>query len=87
MSNIYAMDHIVLNVVDMDKIFNFYINILGLKVERLEEFKEGKVKFPSLRISPDTLIDLFPSNETTPNLDLNHFCLVTKKKKKDLKTL
>src|SRR5205823_6188993 len=45
-------------------------------VERLEQFDAGKVSFPSVRISEDTVVDLFPS----PNLrhdvthPLNHFC-------------
>lgn len=85
MFRIFAMDHIVLNVEDMEAVLNFYINILGLKAERLEEFRQGKVKFPSLRVSDDTLIDLFPSKEPKSltsgksSTDLNHFCLVAEK--------
>ena len=33
---------------------------LGLKGERVEEFRAGKVGFPSVRINDDTIIDLFP---------------------------
>ena len=75
-----AMDHIVLNVRDMDGVLDFYQNVLGLPAERLAEFRRGEVPFPSVRISADTVIDLFPvagSDEATPERsDLNHFCLV-----------
>jgi catechol 2,3-dioxygenase-like lactoylglutathione lyase family enzyme len=81
---ITALDHIVLNVGDIDRSLKFYTGLLGLQPERLEEFKAGKVGFPSVRINSDTIIDLFP----TPGGDavrkpgekshgnLNHFCMV-----------
>ena len=75
-----TMDHIVLNVRDMDGVLDFYQNVLGLPAERLAAFRRGEVPFPSVRISADTVIDLFPvaeSDEATPErTDLNHFCLV-----------
>ena len=80
MFNFISLDHIVFNVENMDAILNFYINILGLRPERLKEFQEGKVKFPSLRVSSDTIIDLFPTKEpVTVGTDFNHFCLVIEK--------
>jgi catechol 2,3-dioxygenase-like lactoylglutathione lyase family enzyme len=85
MFRIVAMDHIVLNVEDMEAVLNFYINVLGLEGERLEDFRKGKVGFPSIRISADTVIDLFPAKEPKPitlgpyRSDLNHFCLVIDK--------
>jgi glyoxylase I family protein len=59
---------------------------LGLQAERLEEFKAGKVGFPSVRINGDTIIDLFPlkdaENKSKPGEkregNLNHFCMVVK---------
>lgn len=75
-----AMDHIVLNVRDMDRVLAFYQHVLGLPAERLAEFRRGEVPFPSVRISADTVIDLFPvaeNDDPTPaRSDLNHFCLV-----------
>jgi catechol 2,3-dioxygenase-like lactoylglutathione lyase family enzyme len=76
-----AMDHIVLNVRDMDTTLDFYTNVLGLQAERLAEFRAGKVPFPSVRINADTVIDLFPTapahDDGSPQrTDLNHFCLV-----------
>ena len=81
MINVIAMDHIVLNVHDMDKMLDFYINVLGLEGERIDAFGEGKVPFPSVRISADTLIDLFPMPEQRDaqgpvEKRLNHFCMV-----------
>lgn len=75
-----AMDHIVLNVHDMDRVLDFYQNVLGLPAERLAEFRRGLVPFPSVRVSADTVIDLWPvveSHGSPPERsDLNHFCLV-----------
>lgn len=77
-----AMDHIVLNVPDIERSITFYTQVLGLEPERLDEFRQGKVPFPSVRVSPDTVIDLFPikSGETLARgsglLNLNHFTLV-----------
>ncbi|CAM2975956.1 Virulence protein STM3117 [Legionella steigerwaltii] len=75
-----GMDHFVLNVKDIDIILEFYEEILGLHPERVEEFRAGKISFPSVRINPDTIIDLFPKKASTHMDDeqsnhLNHFCL------------
>lgn len=86
MFNIINLDHIVLNVIDIEKVLDFYSKILRLQPERLEEFKKGLVKFPSLRINSSTVIDLFPpsmhknTNPQMTNNELNHFCLVIEKK-------
>ena len=85
MPAVLAMDHIVLNVHDMEAVLDFYINVLGLQGERLEAFRQGKVPFPSVRINADTLIDLFPVQMPLPDAGdsqpahLNHFCLVAAK--------
>ena len=85
MFRITAMDHIVLNVEDMDTVLDFYTDVLGLEAERLVEFRQGKVGFPSVRINADTVIDLFPVKEPPPatavplRTDLNHFCMVVGK--------
>ena len=64
MFRITAMDHIVLNVRDMDRVLDFYQKVLGLPAERLAEFRRGEVPFPSVRVSADTVIDLFPVDGT-----------------------
>jgi glyoxylase I family protein len=84
---ITELDHIVLNVSDIDRSVKFYTDVLGLRAERLEEFKAGKVGFPSVRINADTIIDLFPvksgarekNTGEKPDGNLNHFCMVVGK--------
>jgi catechol 2,3-dioxygenase-like lactoylglutathione lyase family enzyme len=84
---ITELDHIVLNVSDIDRALQFYCEVLGLQPERVDEFRAGKVGFPSVRINRDTIIDLFPMREQDPNItggekaggNLNHFCLVVEK--------
>lgn len=82
MFKIKAMDHIVLNVPDVDRSLAFYVDVLGLAPERLDEFRRGEVRFPSVRISADTVIDLFPMKPgealaNRPGLqNLNHFTMV-----------
>ena len=81
---ITELDHIVLNVADIQRSLKFYTDVLGLHGERVDEFQAGKVGFPSVRINRDTIIDLFPAGNAG-NADkqmekrqgnLNHFCLV-----------
>ena len=81
---IMRMDHIVLNVVDIETMLEFYTGVLQLPGERLEAYRSGTVPFPSVRLSRDTVIDLFPQkmwqgrgpdHVCRPNL--NHFCLAT----------
>jgi catechol 2,3-dioxygenase-like lactoylglutathione lyase family enzyme len=77
------LDHIVLNVGDVERSLAFYIDVLGLQGERVEEFRAGQVGFPSVRINGETIIDLFPTDGPQPSVsgeknsgNLNHFCLV-----------
>lgn len=80
---VIELDHIVLNVADIERSLAFYTGVLGLQAERLEEFRSGHVGFPSVRINEGTIIDLFPSKERVAQAgsaktdgNLNHFCLV-----------
>lgn len=80
---ILELDHIVLNVSDIERSLTFYREVLGLKGERVDDFRAGKVGFPSVRINEATIIDLFPAKTTTDHSanakvdgNLNHFCLV-----------
>jgi catechol 2,3-dioxygenase-like lactoylglutathione lyase family enzyme len=82
--SITELDHIVLNVSDIDRSIKFYTEVLGLRAERLEEFRAGNVGFPSVRINDATIIDLFPVKMAVSlrqpgeksDGNLNHFCLV-----------
>lgn len=82
--HITELDHIVLNVADIDRSLHFYVEVLGLETERLAEFRAGKVGFPSVRINRDTIIDLFPTknveqSQKPDQRNLNHFCMVVGK--------
>ncbi|MFF3492001.1 VOC family protein [Streptomyces sp. NPDC002795] len=69
-----ALDHLVLNVADVETSLEFYSGRLGLEPERVEEWRAGKVPFPSVRIDGSTVIDLFATARVEANVD--HFCLV-----------
>ena len=77
---ITEMDHIVLRNKDVEVSLRFYTEVLGLKAERVKEWRAGDVRFPSARINADTIIDFFGSDqepsgkEGTKNQD--HFCMV-----------
>jgi catechol 2,3-dioxygenase-like lactoylglutathione lyase family enzyme len=76
---ISALDHIVLNVQDVERSLAFYNGCLGLPAERVEGWRTGELPFPSVRINEATLIDLVKAKgaavaSSPPNLA--HFCLV-----------
>ena len=81
------LDHIVLNVKDIDRALAFYSEVLGLQAERVDEFRAGKIGFPSVRINEHTIIDLsiakapvaLPKSDGKTQGNLNHFCLVVDK--------
>ena len=80
------MDHIVLNVENEEKMIAFYTELLMLPSERLGAYRAGKVPFPSVRMNPDTIIDLFPkkmwqksSKPGDGRTNLNHFCISVSK--------
>ncbi len=74
-----ALDHIVLNVEDVERSLAFYQEALGLAAERVDAWRRHEVGFPSLRINASTLIDLVkaPQSESEGRSNLAHFCLVT----------
>jgi catechol 2,3-dioxygenase-like lactoylglutathione lyase family enzyme len=75
-----GLDHLVLNVADVERSLAYYSGVLGLRGERVEEWRQGHVPFPSVRIDAGTIIDLFEAPETRSDKgNLNHFCLVLSK--------
>ncbi|MEW9553851.1 VOC family protein [Nonomuraea sp. NPDC050783] len=80
------LDHLVCWVADPSASLRFYEQVVGLPGVRVEEFREGKAAFPSVRVSPETILDLIPYERAT-GMDegtgvrgaaghpLNHFCL------------
>jgi catechol 2,3-dioxygenase-like lactoylglutathione lyase family enzyme len=63
---IREMDPIVLRVRDVDKSLRFYTEVLGLQPEQVVQFKSGEVRFPSVRLNDDTIINLFPTPDMEP---------------------
>ncbi len=77
---ITEMDHIVLRCEDVERSLRFYTDVLGLKAERVEQWKAGEVRFPSARLNADTIIDFFGSDQGPISKDgarnQDHFCMV-----------
>ena len=71
---VIGLDHIVLRCADVERSLAFYCDTLGLEPERVDEWRRGDVLFPSVRITPTTIIDLFEAERSGENLD--HFCVV-----------
>lgn len=70
---VIAFDHVVLNVESAERAIDFYCGPLGLEPVRVEEWRAGKVPFPSVRVSPTTIIDLVEQARGETNVD--HICL------------
>ncbi|MFJ9445598.1 VOC family protein [Kitasatospora sp. NPDC101235] len=70
---VVAFDHLVLNVADVERSLAFYSGLLGLEPVRVDEWRAGKVSFPSVRVTPDTIIDLVHGPRQESNVD--HICL------------
>lgn len=68
-----AFDHLVLNVRDVERSLDFYLGLLGLAPVRVEEWRAGKVPFPSVRVTGETIIDLVAGERGESNVD--HICL------------
>ncbi len=84
------MDHIVLNAEDVEALVRFYADVVELAPERVEDYRQGKVLFPSVRINENTLIDIAPkamwersSLRSVARRNLNHFCLTLDKSEWD----
>jgi catechol 2,3-dioxygenase-like lactoylglutathione lyase family enzyme len=69
-----GLDHVVLNVADVERSIAWYCGELGLEPLRLDEWRRGEVLFPSVRLDADTIIDLLQTDRTGQNVD--HVCLV-----------
>jgi catechol 2,3-dioxygenase-like lactoylglutathione lyase family enzyme len=79
MARIVGMDHIVLRTPDVERSLDFYCGALGMEGVRVTEWREGKNRFPSVRISDTTIIDLFGTDDPAApakGQQLDHYCLV-----------
>ena len=71
---VVGFDHVVVNTSNTEALLAFYCDELGLEPVRVDEWRKGEVLFPSVRVTPETLIDLLPAERTGENM--SHFCLV-----------
>ncbi|MBZ4019374.1 VOC family protein [Streptomyces purpurogeneiscleroticus] len=76
-----AFDHLVLNVADVERALDFYCGPLGLEPVRVDAWRAGEVPFPSVRVSPTTIIDLVRAPEDAAGAagsgrNVDHLCLV-----------
>ncbi|GAB2624982.1 VOC family protein [Streptomyces capparidis] len=74
MLRVKDFDHLVLNVEDVERSLDFYCGTLGLAPVWVAEWRAGEVPFPSVRVSPTTIIDLVSGPRGESNVD--HICLV-----------
>lgn len=80
--NVTGLDHLVVNVKNMEAALEFYGEVLGLEVLRLDQFRRGQVGFVSVRVSDHSLIDLRPCPDESGGVpppvgtNVDHFCLV-----------
>jgi catechol 2,3-dioxygenase-like lactoylglutathione lyase family enzyme len=70
-----GLDHVVFVVSDVEASVRWYQDLLGVEVERLDQWRNGEVIFVSLRITPTTIIDLFPGNDPS-GTGIDHVALV-----------
>lgn len=68
-------DHLVLAVQDVERALAFYCGPLGLEPVRVDAWRAGDAPFPSVRISPSTIIDLVVGNAGGGS-NVDHICLV-----------
>lgn len=72
--NIHGLDHIVLNVADVERSLAWYVGLVGLEGVRVDLWRDRQVLFPSVRVDDSTIIDLIATPRSGTNMD--HLCLV-----------
>ena len=73
---VIGFDHLVLAVSDVERSLSWYMGALGLPGVRVEEWRRGEVPFPSVRVSPVTIIDVIPRGDDAGGRNVDHLCLV-----------
>jgi len=74
MVKVVGLDHVVLLTPDVERSLAWWSGVLGLEGERVDEWRSGSAPFPSVRIDPATIIDLFAGERNGRNVD--HLCVV-----------
>ena len=70
---VVGLDHVVLVVADVERSLSWYIDELGGRPVRVDEWRAGEVLFPSVRLSANTIIDLIRGDRSGQNVD--HVCI------------
>ncbi len=89
-ATVMRIDHLVLWVSDPLRSVAFYERVVGLTPVRVDEFRDGKAPFPSVRVSEDAIVDLmpmtsapilnaFPGADGSAGNKVNHLCLAMTK--------
>jgi catechol 2,3-dioxygenase-like lactoylglutathione lyase family enzyme len=63
------MDHVVLVSPEPERLISWYVEVLGLGTERLEQWRRGEVPFASLRVDDTTIVDVQRGQRTGTNVD------------------
>ena len=75
-----ALDHAVLRVADVERALAFYVDILGCRPVRVEEWRHGEAPFPSVRVADASILDIVPlppgeTHAEPPRQRLDHICI------------
>jgi glyoxylase I family protein len=71
---VLGMDHVVLVSPDPERLIAWYVGVLGVAVERLDQWRRGEVPFASLRLDDTTIVDVQRGERSGTNVD--HLALV-----------
>ena len=71
---VVGLDHVVLLCRDVEASLGFYTGVLGLAPDDVDEWRDGQLSFPSVRVDESTILDLLPGQPDGKNTD--HLCLV-----------
>ncbi len=79
------IDHVVLWVDSSKRSLDFYVDLVGLRPVRAQEFEEGTAPFPSVRLNDTTILDLMDrklvsfvqelTSGDSGGQPINHMCL------------
>jgi len=72
---VQGFDHLVLRCADVARTLAWYLDVLGLEPVRVDEWRREEVFFPSVRISPTTIVDLIGGGDGADGR-LDHLCIV-----------
>ena len=77
-ATVLGFDHINIKSRDMQRSIDFYTNVIGLRLVRLDRNSEGEIRFAALRVG-DALIDIQPNSSSGWDADrtgMNHMALL-----------